>query len=422
MFAVIDCNNFFVSCERVFNPKLKSKPIVVASSNDGVIVARSNEVKKLGIPMGAKAYEWRDTIDRYQIQIFSGNFPLYGDLSRRVMQTIAELAPDIEVYSIDEAFLDLTNFHTNDVVGYGQMLKDTVYGWIGVPVSVGIGPTKTLAKAAVEIAKKNEQFNGVSSAYTDDFDDWLKTMPVKDIWGVGRSYSAFLKRNGVFNARDFKYVSDTWVKQNMKVIGQRTLLEMRGIPCMGVAAQRSARKGIISSRTFGRPVTNLKEMREAVAMYAARAAERLRNDGSIVSKVQVLITTNRHRKDIPQYSNVGSFRLGQPTNYTPSIISAAKRIVETIYKDGFSYKKAMVMLGEISPSSQVQLNLFQEFRDDKRDRELMKAIDVLNRKWGKSTMLYAATGIPDRRGWKTNAAMLSRRYTTSWQEIPVVKT
>jgi DNA polymerase V len=418
MYAVIDCNNFFVSCELAFNPALKGKPVVVASNNDGVIVSRSKEAKKIGIPMGAVIFKWRDLIDRYQVKIFSGNFALYGDMSRRVMQSLQLLAPKIEIYSIDEAFIDLSGIWRGDLLAYGRDIRSKILQWIGIPVSVGIGSTKTLAKAAVEIAKKNEQFAGVFSAEVPDFDNWLERLPVGDIWGIGWRSSALLNRNGIFTAKQFKHLSETWVLQYMKVTGQRTLLELKGIPCVRRSDLRERRKGIISSRSFGKPVESLTQMEESVTLFTARAVERLRSDHSLASFIQVYITTNYHKQDESQYANSAGYQLVQPSCYTPAFIKSAKIALRTIFKPGFRYKKAMVMLSGITPDTQVQLNMFHQYHPDKRDRRLMRAVDILNQRYGRTTLEYAASGI--KRAWKPRSESLSRRFTTSWADIPVV--
>ena len=418
MYAVIDCNNFFVSCELVFNPQLKGRPVVVASNNDGVIVSRSAEAKKLGIPMGAVIFKWRDTIDHFQVKVFSGNFALYGDMSRRVMDILHTMANKVEVYSIDEAFLDLNEIWSENNLAYGHEIRRRILQWTGIPVSVGIGMTKTLAKAAVEIAKKQPQFGGVYSAEAIDFDDRLDRLEVGDIWGIGRQYSAFLNRNGIYTARQFKYVSDTWVKQNMTVGGQRTLLELRGIPCVQFNHVRERRKGIVSSRSFGRPVETLREMRESVALYTARAIERLRSDHSLASFIQVYITTNYHKREEAQYANAAGFSLEQPSCYTPDFILGAQQALTTIFKPGYRYKKAFIMLSGITPDNQIQLNMFKEYKSDKRDRKLMRAVDILNNRYGRESVGYAASGIG--RAWRPRAATLSRRYTTNWFDIPVV--
>lgn len=419
MVAVVDCNNFFVSCEVAFNPALRGQPVVVASNNDGVIVSRSQEAKALGIPMGAVIFKWRNLINRHNVKVFSGNFPLYGDMSRRVMDILESAVKRLEIYSIDEAFLNLDFLPQAKATAFCLDLREKVLRCTGIPVSIGIAPTKTLAKAAAEIAKKNPRFSGVYFSQHPEFEDFLAKLPVEDIWGIGRGFSELLKRYGIRTAAQFKYATGSWIKEKLHLPGYRTQLELKGISCVGLSETHAARKGIISSRSFGRPVREFKEMQEAVSLYATKAAERLRSDGSVASIVQVYITTNRFRDTENRYSNLASYRLEQATAYTPRIITAAKEAVKSIFVPGLDYKKAVVMPSGISPKSQVQLSLFWERFDDRRDRRVMQAVDILNRKWGRSTMSYAASGI--RRRWRPNAAMLSRNYTTSWADLPVVK-
>ncbi len=421
MIAVVDCNNFFVSCELVFHPELKGHPVMVASNNDGCIVARSPEVKALGIPMGAPAYQWKDLIRQHDIKIFSGNFALYGDLSKRVMQILLQAAPTVEIYSIDEAFLEFPSLTNEMIISICKNLRSRLLQSTGIPVSIGIGKTKTLAKIAVEIAKKNSEFQGVFSAESDKFDSFLAHMPTSDIWGIGRKLSERLKCFGIYTAKDLKQAQDIIIRKCTHLPGIRTTYELRGIKCIELQTAHSSRKGITASRSFGHPVSTYTEMAEAIALYTTRAAERLRSDKSIASWIQICIVTNYFRKDQKQYVGFDSGLLLQPTAVTSEIIKTAHILLKRIFKEGFIYKKAIVNLGGITPASQQQISMLADIKTSQRLSRLMTAVDKINRKAGRNKIHYASCGILKKKSWHPKSEMLSRRYTTSWQELPVVK-
>ncbi len=418
IFALVDCNNFYVSCERVFDPSLQNKPVVVLSNNDGNVVARSNEAKKIGIPFGAPYFKLKDMIKKHGVRVFSSNYTLYADMSRRVMDTLAYFSPEMEIYSIDEAFISLTGLN-RDLAQYGSDLRKLVKQWTGIPVSIGIAPTKTLAKLASEVAKKNPSCKGVFNI-TDHphMDKILDSIEVKDVWGVGMQYTRLLNRHGIYTALHLKNANDGWVKKNMTVMRLRTVLELRGKPCLDLENSPSPKKGIVSSRSFGRPVESLEELKEALASYVSQACKKLRFQNSMASTVTVFLSTNRFKQE-PQYCNSGTYRLANPSSYTAELIRYSLEILEKIYRSGYRYKKVGVAFTEIIPGDDVQNDLFVPPEDNKRSQKLMQTVDKINRTMGSNTLHYAAEGI--QKPWQMRRAFLSPRYTTKWDEIPVVR-
>jgi len=412
--ALVDCNNFYASCERVFNPKLWGVPVVVLSNNDGMIVARSNEAKALGIKMGEPLFKVQGIVKKYGVQVFSSNYVLYGDMSCRVMNCLSQYSPDVEIYSIDEAFLNLKGFESRDLVKYGTDLRNTVKQWTGIPVSIGIAKTKTLAKLANHIAKKDPRFKGVLNIYyEDDVNEFLKRTEVSDIWGVGRQYTKLLNNHNVKTAYDFIQLDDNWIKKKMTVMGLRTAMELRGIPCITLETSPSPKKAIVSSRSFSKLTSNKQDIRESVAFFTSIAAQKLRKQRSAASLLTVFLRTNPF-KDIPQYHNGVLVQLPLPTDSTSEMISYAMKGVEQIFREGFQYQKVGVMLAGIVPRDRNQYILF-----DRPDRERMDkindVIDEINKEMGAWTISFAATGT--NRNWKTRADMKSPRYTTNWEEL-----
>ncbi len=420
IFALVDCNSFYVSCERVFAPQLRDKPVVVLSNNDGCIVSRSQEVKDLGLPMASPVFKLRHLIRRHRIHTFSSNYTLYADMSRRVMETLETFSPEIEVYSIDEAFLTFTGMEHIDLDKYARTIRDTVVQWTGIPVSVGIGPSKTLAKLANRYAKKNRECEGAFNI-TDhpDIDTILESVKVGDVWGVGRKYRDKLNKVGVYNARQLRDLPDKWARANMTVVGLRTVHELRGIPCYEVEPEIDPKKGIVTSRSFGKPLEDEEAMCEAVAAYAARAAVKLRRQKSVVSCMTIFIITNPFRKEQPQYANSASWNIEPPTADTPQLIAIAKKLLRKIYRPGYKYKKAGVMLTGIRPEGEFQLDAFATAFTDDRRQKLMRTLDDVNRRYGMHTLSFASEGI--QKPWQMKRDKLSQRFTTNWKEIPVVK-
>lgn len=421
LFALVDCNNFYVSCERVFNPKLEGKPVIVLSNNDGCVIARSEEAKSLGIKMGQPAFQSEQLFKKHGVLVFSSNYSLYGDMSDRVMETLEQFTSDIEVYSIDEAFLVLPYNNCDEITDYARKIRQTVKKWTGIPVSIGIGPTKTLAKIASKIGKKNPALNGVLNiADHARIDEILDKVPVGDIWGVGPRYEAFLKRHGINTAFQFKNAHDAWVKKNMTVMGLRTVMELRGVPCFSLEEMPVPKKGIMSSRSFGRPVESLDELKEALATYAACAAEKLRSQHSAATILHVFLMTNRFKKNEPQYYSSSTTILPIASSYTPELIRFAQEQLGKIYKPGFRYKKIGVFLAEIVSQDRIQLNLLSLDYPHERNKTLMQLVDKINRRLGPDTVRFAAEGM--KKEWHMRRRLLSPRYTTKWSEIPVVKT
>jgi DNA polymerase V len=416
---LVDCNNFYVSCERVFRPELRERPVVVLSNNDGNVVALSNEVKEMGLSFASPFFKVRELIRENRVAVFSSNYTLYGDMSRRVMECLARFAPEMEVYSIDEAFLSPGRMRTGPVE-YGRMIRDAVMQWTGIPVSIGIAPTKTLAKLASKIGKRDPACRGVFDLVDSPrADGILEATDVGDVWGVGQQYRQLLHRNGIRTARQLRDTPDKWIRRNMTIMGLRTVWELRGVPCIPFDELPAPKKGIVSSRSFGRPVESIDELREAVAAYVSRAAEKLRAQKSVAGSVTVFLSTNRFKENDPQYSSGISCRLPVPSSYTPRLIKVTGRLLEGIYRRGYQYKKAGVMLYEIMQEGDAQLDLFSRFHDTDRTRRLMRALDGINRDMGRHTLHFAAEGTV--RPWQMRREFLSARYTTHWSEIPVVR-
>jgi DNA polymerase V len=418
--ALVDCNSFYASCEKVFAPALANKPVVVLSNNDGCIIARSAEAKALGIPMGKPAFECRELFRRHGVAVFSSNYTLYGDLSARVMKTLATFTPRLEVYSIDEAFLDLTGM-PDDVLAYSRHIRETVRRWTGIPVAVGLGPTKTLAKIANKLGKKDPALGGVLDIGTyPDPDAILEQVAVGDVWGIGRRYATMLERHGVVNARQFRNLPRDWVKKKMTVGGLHTLLELQGIPCIDLEAMAPAKKSVTASRSFGQPVTRIEEMREALAVYTSRAAERLRKARMVANGVTVWVQTNTFIEGEPQYANSAFGALPGASAHTGEILKIALQVLERIFRKGYRYKKAGVMLSGLEPVGCHQLSLLSPVptSDPKADR-LMEVMDQANARWGRDMIRLAACGI--KQDWKMKQAARSPHYTTCWEELPEVK-
>ena len=412
-FALVDCNNFYVSCERAFNPLLSGKPVVVLSNNDGCAVARSEEAKKY-IGMGAPIFKLMDVVKKHNIHLYSSNYTLYADMSHRVKEVLADFSPNIESYSIDESFLLLSGDKKLDLNEYGIEMRNKVLQWTGIPTSVGIGPTKTLAKIANKLAKKNKMCQGVLDVTNHPrIEDFLASVEVDDVWGVGREYAKLLKRNGIKTALDLRDTNETWIRKKMTVQGLRTVLELRGTACIELEETVPDKKQIVNSRSFGKDLDKYQDVSEAIASYTTRAAEKLRMQQSICGHISVWVQTNGF-KDDPQYSNSISCRLPEPTSYTPLLVKYALHLLRKIYKSGYKYKKAGVMLMDLVPAENIQFNLFTKI-DHSRNEKLMKAFDQINGSWGSQTIRSAASGVG--RPWSMKRSRISPRYTTKWDEI-----
>ncbi len=419
IFALVDCNNFYASCERVFNPKLNGKPVVVLSNNDGCIVARSNEAKALGIKMGVPFFKVRDIIKAGNVTYFSSNYALYADMSKRVMDTLKEFTPDIEVYSIDEAFITLESVTQKNLTKYCRRIRDQIFKNTGLPVSIGIAETKTLAKIANEFCKKNEQLKGVFDITVfSDKSKLLSRVPVIDIWGIGKALGRYFMSNGILSANDYLSADPELIRKKSGVVGSRTQLELKGISCIKLDQLVHAKKQIISSRSFGRYVTDLVELEEAVSQYTSRALEKLRMQGSMANYINVFIQTNHHKLTDTQHAEGRFAAMPYSSSFTPDFVSVSKTLLRQIYKPGIKYIKAGVMLSGIVPDDSFQFCIGDSSDHEKR-RLLMNSVDMINRHNGKETVKFASSGI--NQDWQMKMSYRSRRYTTNWHELMTVK-
>ena len=418
MFALVDCNNFYVSCERVFRPDLDGRPVVVLSNNDGCIIARSNEAKELGIGMGEPAFKIAGFLRRNRVAVFSSNYALYGDMSHRVMSTLGRFTPELGVYSIDEAFLNLTGL-TADWAAYARTIRETVRRHVGIPVSIGVAPTKVLAKVANHRAKKRPAQEGVCVlAEPAAIEEALKDFDVGDVWGIGRQYAKLLKAAGVYTAWDFLQLDDDWVRQKMTVVGLRIKKELAGVACLEMELIPPAKKVICTSRSFGEEQTELEPVTEAVATFAARCAEKLRRQHSAAGMLMVFLHTNGFKADEPQYAKNLICKLPVPTNNTPELIRYATAGLRAIYKKGYRYKKAGVLMLEIGPEHRIQGSLFDRV-DREKQAAVMRVLDAVNAKYGRDMLKVAAQGSGEK--WKLRRERLSPCYTTRWTDIIKVK-
>jgi DNA polymerase V len=418
IFALVDCNNFYVSCERIFEPSLEGRPVVVLSNNDGCVVSRSNEAKKLGIGMGVAFFKVRNLAEKHGVVALSSNYTLYADMSRRVMETLCNFTPEIEVYSIDEAFLNLSGFGEN-LTDYGRTIRRTVKQWTGMPVSIGIAGTKTLAKIANRFAKRSPEADGVFGLTEQArIDEALAQTGVEHIWGIGIRTCIKLKRAGIKTALALRGVDIEWMRRRFGVTGVRTVYELRGMSCYELEEQPPAKKGITVSRMFGRKVETLEELKEAIASYASRAGEKLREEGLAAGAMIVYVTTSRFVNPRKRYFNSHGVNFQVATNYTPELIEYATAAIERLYKKGFLYAKAGLILGELVPEGRVQGNLFDQ-TDRRKSRRLMQAIDAVNLKLPDSPLIWAAEGIDQ--PWQAKFAKRSKRYTTQWDELAEVE-
>jgi DNA polymerase V len=419
VFALVDCNNFYCSCERIFNPGLNGKPVVVLSNNDGCVVARSEEAKALGITMGAPYFQLEALVNRHDIRVFSSNYELYGDLSARVMDTLAELAPDVEVYSIDEAFLDLSIFSPDELEGFCRQLRATVKQWTGIPVSVGVGATKTLAKLANKVAKKGDGVF-VLDGYFKVLDTLVATA-VDDVWGIGRQHAKFLRDHCIGTAWDLRAARDAWVRQHLGVVGLRIVHELRGRSCLPLEEMAPPKKSVCTSRSFGEMVVDLPALQEATANFVVRCAEKLRRQGSCARVLTVFIRTNAFRKDLRQYHPSRTVNLPVATAHPNELLRYALALVEDMYEPGYAYKKAGVVVSGLVPAAGVQGHLF-DGKDRVRNEKLIQAVDAINRRMGRNKVRFAAQGYPGKQTpWLLRKEHLSPCYTTRWEDIWTVK-
>ncbi len=413
--ALVDCNSFYVSCERLFNPKIRKKPVVVLSNNDGCIVSRSNEAKALGIKMGEPYFKAKDIIVKNNVHVFSSNYSLYGDLSRRVMRTLKRFNSDIEVYSIDEAFINLSNFPDNEVENVAQEIRAMVLQWTGIPASIGIAKTKTLSKVANHIAKKKE--SGVTSLIgIENIDPILEKVEINDVWGVGKQLTKFYHENGIYNAKQLKNMSNTWIKKSSNVSSSRTAMELRGIPCIDLEKTVSKRKSCVVSRSFGQRVEKFQELKEAIANYCLNASEKIRSESLIAKSITVFIRTSPFQSKFGHYSNSKTIDFPIATNNSIEIVKTALSALETIFKNGYRYQKAGVLLTGLS-NDDGKKNLFSSEKDEKIN-SLMKSIDSTNYRYGRSAISLASAGV--KKKWNMKREYSSRIDTADFNLLPKI--
>jgi len=414
--ALVDCNSFYVSCEKLFNPKLINKPVVVLSNNDGCIISRSTEAKALGIKMGEPYFKAKNIIIKNNVQVFSSNYSLYGDLSRRVMRTLKRFNSEIEIYSIDEAFLDLSNFPDNEAENIGKEIRSIVLKWTGIPTSIGIAKTKTLSKVANHIAKK-KQSGVVSLIGIENIDPILEKVEINDVWGIGKQLTKFYHQNGIYNAKQLKNKSNTWIKKSSNVLSSRTAMELKGISCIDLETTRSERKSCVVSRSFGKRIEDFQELKKAIAGYSLNASEKIRSESLVAKSITIFIRTSPFQNQYGFYSNSKTIDLPMATNNSIEIVKAAVSGLETIFKNGYLYQKAGVILSHLSDSNNGK-NLFSSEKDEKIN-SLMKSIDNTNYRYGRSTLSLASAGIHKK--WNSKRQHYSKIDTADFYSLPTIK-
>jgi DNA polymerase V len=414
--AIIDVNNFYVSCERVFNPKLENKPVVVLSNNDGCAISRSNEAKTLGIKMGTPWFKLKEFAKQENVTALSSNYTLYLDMSRRVMTLLSKFSPEQEIYSVDESFLDLTSFKSKDLIKYGQQIKTKIKQWTGLPVSIGIGSTKTLSKLANHIAKKNSSFKGVCNLNImdqDTLETWMSRIPVNEVWGVGRSLAPKLNQLGIISVLDLKLADPDYIRQQFSIILEKTVRELNGVMCMKLKDIAEPNKEIMVSRSFGRRVKDKQELIEAITSYTSRAAERMRKQESVATSLYVYIRTSPHDNK-KQYANGVNIPLFQPSDDTMVLTNAALLGLDYIFREGFDYQKAGVTLCNLTSKHQKQGSLFNGTISHSR----MNVMDTINQRW-KGKLKLGSEGVT--KEWEMKSQFKSRNYTTNWDQLLTVR-
>ena len=419
MFALVDCNNFYASCERVFNPKLDKKPIVILSNNDGCVISRSNEAKALGIPMGAPAFKYDPLFKKNKVHVFSSNFPLYGDMSSRVMNILSSYSPNIEVYSIDEAFLEFRGFENYDLEQYGKEIRKIILKWTGIPVSIGFAPTKALAKVANRISKKFD--NKTGGVYAIDSENKtekaLKWLKIEDVWGIGYKHATRLKSYKIDRAYDFINLPDDWVRKQMSVVGLRLKKELEGESVLSLEESRSPKKAIATTRSFEKNITDFEDLKERVSTFSICCSEKLRNQKSNCNSIYVFVKSNRHQKNKLQYRNGIVMTLPYGSNSSITISKYAIEGLKKIYKKNIEYKKAGVIVMGLIPNNKTQLNIFEKINP--KHQTLMKTLDFITKKEGTGKIKLGSQDL--KKIWKMKQTRLSSRYTTELNEIIVLK-
>ena len=415
--ALVDCNSFYVSCERLFNPSIIKKPVVVLSSNDGCVISRSTEAKALGIKMGEPYFKVKKIVKDNDVKTFSTNFALYGDISRRVMKTLKQFSPEMEIYSIDEAFLNLSSIKNENLLEHGYKIRKTILQWTGIPTSIGIATTKTLSKTANYIAKK-EKSGVIDFVNSKKVDEFLSKVKINDVWGVGRQLTKFYIKNGINTAYDLKKMHNGWIKKNTNVFGSRTAMELRGFACVSLEPNEEKRKNCSVSRSFGRKVTKLEELNEAVTTHCLNAAEKIRLDKQTVKKITVFIRTSPFQIGKSYYANSKDIDLPISTNDSIVIVKQALVALKSIYKKGYRYQKTGIIFSGLKDVDAYNKNLFSEINNDEKRLNLMKAIDYTNIKYGRNSLSIAQAGFKNR--LNTKRQHFSKIDTGSFKLLPTV--
>ncbi|PID31782.1 hypothetical protein CR970_03965 [Candidatus Saccharibacteria bacterium] len=420
--ALIDCNNFFVSCERIFRPDLEGKPVVVLSSNDGCAVARSNEAKALGIPMAAPAFQYRDTLQRHRVVQFSANFDLYGDISRRITSILTAITPRIEVYSVDESFLQLDNLPIENLTAWGETVRQQIWQWVGMPVSIGIAPTKTLAKLASDYAKKHPEEQGVLDLYSlpeSQRQRYLQTFPIEDVWGVGRRLAPGLRAQGIATADQLRSLRPQRAQQLMGIHGRQMVAELNGTACHGFQKQSKPCQTIATTRTFGGDITDTNALQAALTTFVSKASYRLRRSNQLAQRATLFLATNKHKPGYRRWQQ--EIRLAAPTNDAGVITTAITAAFRALHASGRAYHRAGVVLYDFVPQSAVQMDLAGNLDPVRHDAHIrrMRAMDSLNQRFGSHTVQLAAEQLAQ--NWRPQYRLRSPRYTTHWPELPVCR-
>jgi DNA polymerase V len=419
MIALIDCNNFYTSCEKVFDPALNGKPVIVLSNNDGCAIARSEEAKAIGIGMAQPAFMINDLIRRHDVRVFSSNYTLYGDMSQRIMQVIKEYVPRTEIYSIDELFADLSTIKYKDLTKLGTEIIEAVKACTGIPVSIGIAPTKTLAKMANRFIKKSKADIGVFCASDKKcIDEMLAFTPVGGIWGIGKQHEQLLIMNGFHTAADLIQAPEDWVRKNMSVKGLRLLHELKGTPCIKWEEGQPAKKNICTSRSFGQLISSKKEIKQAIAKFTSACSEKLRKEKSCAGKMNVFIQTNPHRPEDRQYFQSVTLEMHVATNHTTELMKYAMKGLELIFQPGYLYQKAGVIVMDLVPSKDIQMGLF-DTENREKNLQLMQSIDKVNKAFGRDMVRFGVQDYGTR--WKLKQENLSPCYTTRFDQLPKAK-
>lgn len=422
IYALIDCNNFFVSCVRVFQPNLEGRPVVALSSNDGCVVARSNEARALGIPMGAPAFKWRPFFKQHGVVEFSGNFELYGDMSKRITALLTSITPHIEIYSVDESFLDLSELDITSYTEWGREVRKLVLQWTGIPVSIGIAPSKTLAKLASERAKKNPDLLGVLDLYSkkpSESEPYLQQTPVQDVWGVGRRYGPKLRAEGIATALDLKHLRPQLAQQLMGIHGRQMVAELNSISCWGIQKYHKKPKSIAVTRTFGNDTSDIDVLEAALTTFATKAVYKLRRSSQLTNRVGFFMATNKHKPGYQSFSLEA--HLPAPTSDTAQIIQTSIHLMRSVFSPSKSYHRAGIWLHDFTNTTSLQIDLLgnRNIGEHEASLQRMKAIDTLNARYGKHTVYFASEDLGSI--WQPKHQIKTPRYTTRWNELPKLK-